>query len=104
MTKMKRYKNLFLGLLLIFILSSCASTVPGVSDPEGPGFWSGILHGALASLAFIGSLFSDNIAIYAVNNTGGWYDFGFLIGLGSSVKGVGEILGEFVGGILKRLL
>ena len=50
------------------------------SDPYG--FWSGLWHGLIAPFSFIGSLFSDNIAIYAYNNTGGWYDFGFLLGVG----------------------
>ena len=31
--------------------------------------------------AWIGSLFSDAIAVYAVPNNGGWYDFGFFLGI-----------------------
>jgi len=46
------------------------------------GFWGEVWHGLIVSFSFIGSLFSDDIAIYAVNNTGGWYDFGFVLGLG----------------------
>lgn len=41
----------------------------------------GLLHGALAPISFVGSLFLNDVAIYAVPNNGGWYDFGFLMGL-----------------------
>jgi hypothetical protein len=27
------------------------------------------------------SLFTDSVAIYEVNNSGGWYNFGFVIGI-----------------------
>jgi uncharacterized membrane protein len=35
----------------------------------------------IAPFAFIGSRVSSDIAIYAFPNNGGWYDFGFLLGL-----------------------
>ena len=70
--------------LLIIMFASCADTVVIeeclVSEPYG--FWSGLWHGIIVLFSWIGSLFSDDIAIYAVNNTGGWYDFGFILGIG----------------------
>jgi hypothetical protein len=45
-------------------------------------FW-GLLHGIFAVPSFILSLFSDNVAIYQTPNSGGWYNFGFLIGVGA---------------------
>jgi len=39
-------------------------------------------HGFIAPVSFFVSLFSDNVALYAVNNNGGWYDFGFVLGAG----------------------
>jgi hypothetical protein len=39
-------------------------------------------HGIIAPASFVVSLFSDNVAVWAVNNNGGWYTFGFLIGVG----------------------
>jgi len=45
-------------------------------------------HGIVIPLTWIGSLFSENIAIYAINNNGGWYDFGFVFGVG----GIGKLL------------
>lgn len=50
-----------------------------VFDP--PGFFSGLLHGFLIIFSFLGSLVAD-IRIYAFPNSGGWYDFGYLIGVG----------------------
>lgn len=66
----------------LFLLAGCAHVEP-VQDclTDVPyGFGWGLLHGIIAPFAFIIGLFKDDIAIYAVNNTGGWYDFGYLIG------------------------
>ena len=46
------------------------------------GFWGGLWHGLIAPLTFIISLFTDNVSMYAKNNVGGWYDFGFCLGAG----------------------
>jgi hypothetical protein len=34
----------------------------------------------ISSITFVISLFKDSVRIYQANNTGGWYDFGFLMG------------------------
>lgn len=44
------------------------------------GFWGGLWHGMVLPFSFFGQLFSDEIAIWAVNNNGGWYNFGFWLG------------------------
>jgi len=76
---------------LIGLLTAIALLATGCADvtdierctTSSPyGFLFGWWHGITVPFAFIGSLFSDDIAIYAVNNTGGWYDFGFCIGAG----------------------
>ena len=36
-------------------------------------------------------IFNNSVAVYEVNNTGGWYDFGFLVGV-SSIWGGGSHL------------
>ncbi len=80
--------NLAFRLLLLFALStllfSCAGTEPLQACLEGKqyGFFSGLLHGFITPVSFITSLFKENVAIYAVNNSGAWYDAGFLIGSG----------------------
>lgn len=79
----KRKFLLFATLLLVaFLFASCAGVEPVESCLTGQkyGFFHGLLHGFITPISFIGSLFRDHVAIYAVNNTGTWYDFGFLLG------------------------
>lgn len=85
-----KHKYLLLILVLSVMLTSCADVSPHVdqcitSDPYG--FWGGLWHGIILPFSWIGSLFSDNIAIYAYNNNGGWYDFGFTLGVGGIFSG-----------------
>jgi hypothetical protein len=70
--------------VLVFGLASCADVEPVRECLQGKqyGFLYGLLHGFITPVSFIGSLFDDNVAIYAVNNNGGWYDLGFLLGSG----------------------
>jgi hypothetical protein len=63
-------------------LASCAGQPFLHGGGELPGFWWGLLHGVLAPLAFVASLFVDNVRIYAAPNAGVWYDFGFVLGGG----------------------
>ncbi len=63
------------------LLSACAREVRTAVEPNAPGFFYGLWHGFIFPLSWIGSLFSSDIAIYAVPNNGGWYDFGYFIGI-----------------------
>ena len=76
-------KILFLLALVIF-LASCADVTPIEDCITGKpyGFLGGLWHGIIAPISFIGSIFMDDVAMYAINNNGGWYDFGFVIGAG----------------------
>ena len=69
---------------VLFLFSACADTadLTACVTNEPSGFLGGLWHGFIAPLSFFGSLFSDDIAMYAVNNNGGWYDFGFVLGAG----------------------
>ncbi len=69
----------------ILVLSSCAEVqnVDACKIGHTYGFFGGLWHGIIAPVSFVISLFSDNVAVWAVNNNGGWYTFGFLIGVGS---------------------
>ena len=73
----------FVVIFSITLLSGCADAIPiqYSKDIEQVGFWYGLWHGFIAPFSFIISLFSDNVAIYAVYNNGGWYNFGYLFGL-----------------------
>lgn len=76
----KRIFTIVILFMFIVIFASCANkgNVPNVPY----GFFSGIIHGILAPLAFIGNILGGNFAIYAVHNCGNWYDFGYLLGIG----------------------
>jgi hypothetical protein len=77
-----------LPLLSAFALGACAATqAPDAVAPAAPGFWLGLWHGFIFPVAWIVSLFTDSIAVYAVPNNGGWYDFGYFLGV--AVFGVG---------------
>ena len=85
MTK-KRLLLVFIAILAMFLLAGCAAgTNPTVDIPDvdgkSAGFWSGLWHGVISPITFIISLFSDNVNIYEVYNSGNWYDFGFMFGI-----------------------
>lgn len=66
----------------IALLAGCAAQQAGSGVADGaPGFLLGVWHGFIFPVAWILSLFFDNIAIYAVPNDGGWYDFGYFVGI-----------------------
>lgn len=75
------FKNLII-VLAIVTLSGCAHSMNGV-DTGAAGFFTGLWHGFICIFSLIGHLFNDSIAIYQTPNNGGWYDFGFLIGVGA---------------------
>ena len=69
-------------------LAACAATQsPAGVAPQAPGFWLGLWHGFVLPVAWLVSLFTDKVALYAVPNSGGWYDFGYILGV--CVFGVG---------------
>ncbi len=80
--------------VLILLLSACATQMDaGVSDvADTPGFLWGLWHGFIFPWSFVGSLFSPDIAVYSVPNSGGWYDFGFFLGI--TVLGGGSFFGS----------
>jgi hypothetical protein len=66
----------------ILSLAACATQPePDAFDP--PGFFSGYWHGLTIFFALIGHLFDSSIRIYNFPNSGGWYDFGFFLGIGT---------------------
>jgi len=65
----------------LLILMSCAGPNELAGHPGAAGFWRGLLHGILAPITFLISLFTDRASMYEVHNSGAWYDFGFLVGL-----------------------
>jgi len=83
-------KRIILVVSTVLLLSACAAPPETPLLEQNPsGFWSGIWHGLILTFSFIGSLFSENIVIYDIDNNGGWYDFGFLLGAGFFFGGSG---------------
>ena len=74
-------------ILIALSLMSCADTVTFEQAATLPqvGFWYGLWHGIIAPIALVVGWFTD-ISIYAIYNNGGWYDFGFLLGVGAFVS------------------
>ena len=64
------------------LLAGCATQMAGTVKPEAPGFWFGLVQGFIAPVTFVISLFRPDVAVYAVPNNGGWYNFGFVLGIG----------------------
>ena len=71
-------------LLFVLSLTGCADYVPldQASSIPKVGFLHGLWHGIIFPIAWVVSVLRDSTAIYAVYNNGGWYDFGFFLGVG----------------------
>ena len=78
---MKSNRILILTAVALALAACIAKQGPGAVSASGPGFLEGLLHGFIFPVAWIVSLFTDKIAVYAVPNNGGWYDFGYFIGV-----------------------
>jgi len=79
-------KLMMLATVLVAVsLTGCADTMSfqQAIGAEQVGFWYGLQHGTIAPFAWLVSLFSDSTSIYAIYNNGGWYDFGFMLGIGA---------------------
>lgn len=88
------YKIILVISIFGLILASCAAGDPRFTPETPAGFWQGLWHGIISVIAFIISLFSANVKIYELNNTGNWYNFGFLLGA-ICIWGHGSLFGRF---------
>ncbi|MHB1357771.1 MAG: hypothetical protein ACYCZF_17520 [Anaerolineae bacterium] len=91
---MSRILLVLLLVVSILMLAGCtAGANPNVIQPvkevKAAGFWLGLWHGIIAPITFVISLFSKTVNIYEVYNNGGWYNFGFVLGLSISFGGSG---------------
>lgn len=85
--KTKSYRYILwivVAFALIVLISSCANReiVDSCLTGKKYGFWWGLWHGIIAPIDFVVMLFKDDVTMYAQNNNGAWYAFGFLIGSG----------------------
>lgn len=77
---------IFLILFCVLLtLTACAAGPNDLVNTTGThavaSFWQGLWHGFISLFTFIISLFKDNVNIYEVHNNGGWYNFGFILGV-----------------------
>lgn len=89
---MPRNTIMFIAVATALVASGCADANLAQDNLELcarglSGFWWGLWHGIVAPFSFVGSLFKPEIAIYDICNNGGWYDFGFCLGVGAFTKG-----------------
>lgn len=78
---MKKQNLLLILTFFLIFFTGCADAVY-VKEciPETAhiyGFFGGTWHGIILPFSFIGSWFSNDIAVYAISNNGFWYDFGY---------------------------
>ena len=74
------YKLLIL-IPVVLLLTSCTAGDPQFTQDSPAGFWYGLWHGIISVISLVIHIFNENVGVYEVNNTGGWYDFGFLLGV-----------------------
>lgn len=74
------FKILFLIPVFLLVIS-CTAGGEQFSTESPAGFWYGLWHGVISIISLIIHIFNNNVTVYELNNTGGWYDFGFLVGV-----------------------
>ena len=87
------YVVIGIGMIVLLTLTGCADHVEFTKAAEMTpvGFWYGLWHGMILPFAWVVSLFNSDVAIYAMYNNGGWYDFGFALGVGSLSRGLNSL-------------
>lgn len=82
--KTNRLAMLIFLIAIAFCFSGCANkeVVTECLSGQTYGFWYGLWHGIIAPVDLVLMLFRDDITVYAPNNNGVWYAFGFVLGSG----------------------
>ncbi len=84
-------KKLLICFLLLIVMSPVVGCIPGDgkhTEANPAGFFWGVWHGWIAPVSLVWSVFDSDIRLYANNNTGWWYDFGFYIAV---ISGFGSL-------------
>ena len=64
------------------VLAGCAAGDARFTVDAPAGFWTGIWHGFISWVTLIVGVFREDVGVYEIHNSGGWYDLGFLLGVG----------------------
>ena len=83
--------RLFLLFSFVILLTSCVAGDAQFTDISPAGFFYGLWHGVISFITLIIHIFNDSVIVYEASNTGGWYDFGFLIGVACVWGGGGHV-------------
>ena len=80
----RKYIFLLIAVLSFMLLSSCENkeVIDSCLTGKTYGFWAGLWHGIIAPIDLVIMLFNDKVTVFAQNNTGFWYAFGFILGSG----------------------
>ncbi len=81
-----------LSVIALLLLAGCAASPNDALEfsemaQEPAGFLLGIWHGMISPITFVISLFNENVGMYEIYNNGGWYNCGFLLGVGGVFGG-----------------
>jgi len=76
-----RMLKLFVLVPFILLITSCAAGNVQFSQESPAGFWWGLWHGIISVISLIVHVFNESVVVYEIDNTGAWYDFGFLLGV-----------------------
>jgi hypothetical protein len=87
MKKFITFRTLLLALAVIAaatVITGCANAevVTGCLKGHTYGFWGGLWHGIIAPIDLIVMLWREDVSVFAQNNNGAWYAFGFILGSG----------------------
>lgn len=86
MKKLLTSKWSYVLCLLLFVVVFYSCTNKEVVTPclhgHTYGFFGGLWHGFIAPFDLFGMIFFDDITVFAQNNNGAFYAFGFLLGSG----------------------
>ncbi len=84
MNKKYFFGLLGLAVLAVVLLSGCAHREIVTQCLQGHtyGFWGGLWHGLISPFDLIGMLIYNDVTVFAQNNNGAWYAFGFILGSG----------------------
>ena len=85
MKKISNFDFMFIaGMMIVFLFAGCSNAQPVAECLKGEpyGFWAGLWHGIIAPIDLIAMIWRDDVTVFAQNNNGIWYAFGFILGSG----------------------
>ena len=79
MKKQVQYVVVMIFISVVFVSCAERQMVDECLDGKTYGFLWGLIHGIIAPFGLVGMLFKEDITVFATNNNGFWYAFGFFL-------------------------